>query len=150
MANLAAVHVKRRHKLDIAATIAADGLAHDALEVSALTIPIVLDTLDQSARAIPDTRNGHFNILSHRHAISRRLKSRTTEPDATSSVRKIVRRPRSGRAKLPRSPDDHIGARVEGKSSFANNTPKPSQCYCFVTIGPAECGDLHYKARHAM
>ena len=45
--DLAPVDVERRDKLDVAATIPADRVAHDAVERNALTIPVILYALHQ-------------------------------------------------------------------------------------------------------
>jgi len=70
MTHLAPVDVECRDELDVAATIAADGLAHDAVERGILAIAVIFDTLDKGACAIANTGNGRFNFLSHRHGTS--------------------------------------------------------------------------------
>ena len=68
--DLAPVYVKRRDKLDVATAIAADGLAHDAVERRAVAVAIVFHALHQRTGAIADAGDGYFDILLHAVSVS--------------------------------------------------------------------------------
>src|SRR5262249_22490623 len=65
--DFASIYVKRGNKLDIAAAIAANGAAHDALKRSTLATAVVFNALNQGTGTISDASNRHFNVLSFRH-----------------------------------------------------------------------------------
>src|SRR5262249_23198915 len=88
--DFSAVDVEGRHKLDIAALIAADGGTHDAFDRGSLARAIVFDALNQGTGAIADAGNGYFNFLSHRHAILFviRFARRSARPSNRTNTRK--------------------------------------------------------------
>src|SRR5262249_60083418 len=61
--DLAPANDKCGDKLDIAATVAANGLTHHALERSTLAVTVVLHTLHHRTGTIADPGNSNFDDL---------------------------------------------------------------------------------------
>ena len=87
MADLAAIDVEGGDEFDVGAAIAADVLAHHAVELGIAVGAVILHALDQRAGAIADTGDGNLDLLHERqnsvelHIGARRWNAVNREPN---------------------------------------------------------------------
>ena len=64
-ADLASIDVESGDELDVARAVAADCLAHDAVQRRVAAAPVIFHALHQRAGAIADTGDGDLDVASH-------------------------------------------------------------------------------------